>query len=385
MSAPLRAFRTGRAAEAALWVSLTLWTTCWAWTMAEPALVSWHWFTEGVRALLSGPGLHTYAAHPDYQIGPLALLTAGALDAFPGSRWVAMALMTALGLVSLWLVGTQVRPARRRRRVLLAGFVVGWVWPVLSVRWGHLDDALALTLAMAALVEARNGRAVLTGLALAAAAAAKPWAVVAFPLALLLPPRQWWRGVLVACSGTAASWLPFVVADAGTLAAFRPPVRVAQTSVMWWLGYRGSYLPTWDRLAQLAGGPALALLAVLRGAWPGALVSGLALRLVLDPQDVGYYAAGAVLAAAVYDLCGHRRVVPWLTLVTAVAWWEPFVGDYAHRFELASGVSLWWFRHPEVVAAGHLAWAVVAVTATFALLARRPEAAGAVSPVEPGA
>lgn len=364
-------FVGGRGAEAALWATLAVWTAAWAVSMAHPALVSWHWFVDGAHALLGGSGLQTYAAHPDYQIGPLAFLVAGAIDALPGSAVVAAVVMTGLGLVSLWLVARLVSGPRRRLRVLLAGLVVGWVWPVLSVRWGHLDDTLALTAMVAALVAARGGRPVVTGLALAAAAAAKPWAVVAFPLVLLLPGRAWWRAAGVMVAGVLASWGPFVVADSGTLAAFRPPVRVANTSVMWWLGYRSTYLPAWDRLAQLLGAPLVSLAAVLRGVWPGALVSGLAVRLALDPQDIGYYAAGAVLAAAVYDLCGHRLVVPWLTLVTALAWWEPFVADYARRLELASGVSLWWFQHPAAVAATHLAWAAIALIATFALVDRR--------------
>ncbi len=58
------------------WWLLWPWAAAWAavWTMQ--AGQSWHFFAQGGQLLLgAGPGtrFQLYAAHPDLQIGPLAL------------------------------------------------------------------------------------------------------------------------------------------------------------------------------------------------------------------------------------------------------------------------------------------------------------------------
>ncbi len=358
-----------RAAEVGAWLAVTAWTSGWAIAQAHPSGISWHFFRSGADALIHGSGLHVYADNPTLQIGPLAFLVAAAIGGVAGTHalGVVQVVMTAGLLAVLAALASLLPPAGRAVRVLLAGLVLAPAWTVLSVRWAHLDDVLALVLLAAGLWAVRRGRGhpVLAALAFAAACAAKPWAVIGLPLLLVLPYRWRWRAVVYAVAGTAAAWLPFLMADPGTLSALHPDVRVADSSVMWWLGYHGTYLPAWDRLAQLLGAPLVALVAVWRGAWPGALLAGVAVRLVLDPQDIAYYAAGAVLAALVLDLFGHRSRVPWMALLTAGVMWQPFVVDYARRFELSSGLSLWWYRNPGMVAAIHLGWAVVAVVAAF--------------------
>ena len=170
---------------------------------------------------------------------------------------------------------------------------------------------------------------------------------------------------MAAAAGIALVWGPFLVADSGTLTAFHPQVGISASSVLALLGYTGTVIPAWDRAAQLLAAPAAALAAVLLRAWPAALLCGVAARLALDPQDIAYYAAGAVLAAVVTDLAVAGWLLPWTSLVTAAVLWQPFVVDFAHRMQNTHGLSLWWFRHPTGVAIVHLAWAV----ATLALLA----------------
>jgi hypothetical protein len=378
---PSRAARARRPApaDAIAGVAVVAWTAWWVHGQAHPSGISWHFFRDGADGMLAGSGLHVYAQHPTLQIGPLAFLVASAIGAVAGSHALGLAqLVMVLGLgVVVGLLAWLLPPAGRAWRVLLGGLVLAPAWTVLAVRWTHLDDVLALVLITVGLWGTRQGRGhpALAGLALAGACAAKPWAVIALPLLLLLPTRVRWRAVAYALVGTAVAWLPFLMADPGTLSALHPQVRVADSSVMWWLGYHGTYLPAWDRLAQLAGAPLVALMAVWRRSWPGALLAGVAVRLVLDPQDIAYYAAGAVLAALVLDLFGRRSRVPWTALVTAVALWQPFVVDYSRRIELSSGVSLWWYRNPGSVAAIHLVWAGLAVLAAFWLTTARVAAA----------
>ncbi len=252
------------------------------------------------------------------------------------------ALSTACLAVVGWSMLRLLGPAPEPRA---AGGFAGWVvlapaWAVLSVRWTHPDDVLALTLlAVLVAVVARRGPAApaVAGLALSLAVAAKPWAVVGLPLLLVLP-RGRWRAVALAAAAVGVAWLPFLLAARGTTGALAPPVRVSDTSVLWWLGWHDAgVVPAWVRPAQLLGGPAVALVAVLRRRWAGAILAGLALRLFLDPQHLGYYAAGAVLAALVADLASRRWSMPWRTLVTAAVFWQPFVTDYATRLTGTTG------------------------------------------------
>lgn len=354
------------------------WAALCAWAVATPSGISWHWFTDGSR-WLDADGLRVYAAHPDLQVGPLSLWLVDAVRAVAGDHTlgaVQVLSVLALGVVG-WALLRVAGPPRSPGAAL--GLALGWAvlapaWAVLAVRWVHPDDVLALTLlAVLVAVVARPGRwsPALATVALVAAVAAKPWAVVAAPLLLVLPTRRW-RAVLVAAVGTAIVWMPFVLAARGTTAALAPPVRVSDTSLLWWLGSHHDVVPAWVRPVQLVGGPVLALVAVVRGRWAGALLAGLALRFLVDPQDLGYYAAAAVLAALVADLASREHAIPWRALVTAVVFWQPFVTDYATRLETTSGPAHWWFAHPGAVAWVHAVWAVGMLLEVLVRMPRTP-------------
>ena len=261
--------------------------------------------------------------------------------------------------------------------MLVAGLVVLPFWTVLSVRWTHPDDVLAMLLAAAAVRAIHHRRGPLAGLALGAAIAAKPWAVGFTPMLLALPASALAGAIAAAAAAAAAGWLPFLLADPGTVAALHPPVLIADTSVLRLAGIRDQTVPGWTRTAQFLLAPAAALIAVLRGRWAAVPLVAIALRLALDPQDIGYYTAGVVLAAAVADLACSDRLLPWATIVTALVWWHPFVVDFATRFTTAHGISLWWFQHSSVVAAVHVAWAVAVIVVLLApgTLLRQPEPA----------
>lgn len=344
------------------WLAFTVWVA-WSMVGARSAVaLSWHFFADGGHALLHGDGLSVYARHPELQVGPLALLVAAGLAALPGDagRGVALAAMALTGPALLALLATVVPAERRAVRMLWATLALLPAWLVLALRWGHLDDVLAMAAGVAAVVAVRRASPVPAGLLLAVAVASKPWAVGFAPLLLALP-RHRLRAALTALVAAAAAWLPFVVGDRGTLTALRPPVALVPGSGLWTLGVRGDVVPVWGRLLQLLLAPAVALAAALRQRWAGVLLVAVAVRLVLDPQDNAYYAGSAVLAALVFDLLGTRWRVPWTAVLTGVALWQPFVLDYPHRLTATTGLPHWWFAHPEAVGWVHLAWAVVVV------------------------
>jgi hypothetical protein len=358
-----------RLRPATLWLTILAWTAGWGLARATPSGISWHFFVDGVRGL-GADGLHLYAAQPQLQIGPLAFAVAAPLQALPASVGliVAQVLMTAALPLALAVIAPLVTGPHRATRLLATALVLAPTWTVLSVRWAHLDDALALVLLCLALRACRDGRVVLGGLAVGLAVDAKPWALVGIPLLLLLPrPRN---GFAVAIATTVAAWAPFVVADPSTLTALHPRVGISDSSVLRLLGVRGTVVPGWDRTAQLLLAPLVALITAVRGRWPAALLAGIAVRLVLDPQDLAYYAAGAVLAAALVDLLLTRTRLPWATLSASVVFWQPFTPDFAHRLTTTHGLALWWFEHPQQIAAAHLVWAVLVVAAALAWPAR---------------
>ena len=371
---PVRTHRTTAgnawwATDPVLWSVFSVWTALWASLRWTPSGISRHFFPLSARLLFGDAGLRMYAQQPELQFGPLAAIAVGPFTLLPSSAGLvaAQCTMTVAGLFALRLVTPLAGPAggRRSLRVLLAGLVLAPAWTVLSVRWAHPDDVLALVLLAAAVRAVSAGRGLPAGLLLGAAVGAKPWAVGAGPILFALQRRETLRGLVGGALVTVAAWAPFLLADAGTWAAMSPPVGINESSPLRLFGVRADVVPAWTRSAQLVAAPLAGLLAVLRRRWPAALLVAIAARLALDPQDIAYYAAGAVLAAVVTDLAVAGWLLPWTSLVTAAVLWQPFVVDFAHRMQNTHGLSLWWFRHPTGVAIVHLAWAV----ATLALLA----------------
>jgi len=344
------------------------WTVWWAWRAWSISGLSWHFFADGSRLLLHGSGLNLYADHPELQTGPLSLAVAALLRPLPAgvAKSVALVAMTAAGPLLLAALTPLVAPPGRRRRMLLAAMLVIPAWTVLSVRWGHLDDVLAMAFAILALRAVCADRPVLAGAALAAAVAAKPWAVGFLPLLLVLP-RGRLRAAATAAAGVAAAWGPFVLANPRTLGALHPPVGLAPASGLYALGARGQIVPAWGRAAELVLSPAVALAVVLARRWPGVLLVSIAVRLALDPKDNAYYIGSAALAAAVFDLVGTRWAIPWTTLGTVIMLWQPFVRDFPHRLQTTTGLTHWWFAHQEVVGLLHLGWSLAVVVLVFAV------------------
>jgi hypothetical protein len=316
---------------------------------------AWHFFHDAARLLIGdGPagetgGLHLYGDHPEFQFGPLSIVAAvpfSFLGATAGS-WVAMLLASAGGLLAFALLLDAVdgvrpgfRAAVSRGVIVVAGATFIVTWGDVAVRTAHIDDALALIAISAAVrwsarMPRSGGRRWKPVLALAVAAAAKPWAIIFAPLALLpavTPDDAGWRWLgawlhanraglaRVALVGSIAllTWAPFVIAEPRTLDTAEFGISNDPTSVLRALGVSDPTTPSWVRPAQLIGGITLVAVVVARGWWPSALLVGMAWRLLLDPGANRYYTIGVVLAALLVELSVRWNRVPWATVVVAV-------------------------------------------------------------------
>ena len=338
------------------WIALGCWTVLWFVVLAPGGGIAWHFFVTGSRLLFSGPygryyhgagGLHLYANYAWLQIGPLALAVAAVLRRLGPDQGLvpAQLVMTGMGLIALQAIRDVARTARpglaggsAQRWTFLAGgaiFMIAWV--ELAVAYGHLDDALALLLAVLALQAAVHGHPALTGIAVGLAADAKPWALIFLPVLLLAGGLPSWRSPVRAarpvraslgpwawaagCAAAviAAGWLPFFLADPATVNALHYTIVNLPDSALRALGVRSARTPSWDRSAQVGIGCVLGALAIWRGRWPAVILLGVGARIALDPAAHGYYTAGVLAGALIWDLTGARRPLPSWTLLSFCA------------------------------------------------------------------
>lgn len=334
------------------------WITIWALLALPGGLYSWHYFvTAGVGFATGGPtgGLHLFATHPQLQFGPVSVLAAWLLTLIPPPMQdpVAALFMAALGAVTFALLVTTATALHGRSAhkavIVQVGAALVPLWTVLAVHFGHLDDALALTLISAGVAAVARGRPGWAVVSLALATGAKPWALPLGVLVLAID-RRWgphWpsRGRHVHRWGLAAGylalvvlpWLPFVLADPGTLSIGTFRIDIADDSVLSLLGQTGS-TPGWDRPAQLVLATLVALWCVRTGRWISAPLAVLATRMLIDPGTYGYYTAGLAVAAALVDLTGRRP--PRLTVAILVWWATDLALHVAHADTLAATLRL---------------------------------------------
>jgi hypothetical protein len=212
------------------------------------------------------------------------------------------------------------RAASQTARVAVGAVLVVTAWTSLT-QFHHLDDALALSASACGLWCLRARHDVLAGLLLGLAAASKPWAVVALPLVLAAAsPAGRLRAGAAAVVAATVIWVPFVLADPRTFALAEVGLPVDAGSALNALHAGGlAGFPERLRVLQFAAGGLVTAGLVLRGAWPLALLTAFAARLLLEPSTYRYYDVGLITAAFIADT--HRRGrVPVLTLVTVAAW-----------------------------------------------------------------
>jgi hypothetical protein len=298
---------------------------------------AWHFFTSGSALLFGGAGagappggLHLYANYPQLQIGPAAFVVAQGVRQLGPHQGVlaAEAVLMAVGLCllhQLTRIAVLIRPglaewpAALGVTVLVGGAAFLASWAELAATFVHLDDAVALLLAVLAVRCALAQRPILAGVCVGLAADFKPWALVFLPLAFTPPVRAWGRAAASLGAVIAAAWLPFAIADHRTVAALHYTIRNMPGSALRALGVLDPRTPSWDRPAQLLIGCALGVIALRRGRWPAVILLGVGARIALDPADHGYYTAGVLAGALLWDLAGPRRPIPLWTLTSFAA------------------------------------------------------------------
>lgn len=315
-------------------VLLAVWTTLWFAVVQPHGGFSWHYLRTGGELLYAGPsrpdgGLNLYAHHPELQMGPVSFLTAGLFNPFPEAvgQFLAAAVMSLLGLIILvmagrsaawYFLGTGTNHQRLRQRVLIAGLAFIPMWIEVAVRFGHLDDVLALFFTALAVRALTRGNAAATGIFLALALDSKPTALAFLPLLLALPRAQWPRAVLWCTALVALAWLPFLLGAPHSFAAAEFTIPNHPASALRWLGVDDPRTPSWDRPAQAALGLALGSVAVLRGRWPAVVLLGANARIALDPSVYTYYTASVLLGTLLWDVIGQRRLVPWWSWIALI-------------------------------------------------------------------
>ena len=299
----------GRAVVGAPWKWLTLWLI--AWTTAEilfshTHMYSWHYVMTGARVLRSPDWFALYGLHPELQMGPLTFVVAEPLSLLPKEvgRVVAAAVMAAVGLLIVREVRALVPPTsaldKRRWLLISAILLVGWL--EVAVRFGHLDDVMALLCGLIALRCVRTDRLGWAALLIGLSIDFKPWAVP-FAAVLLIPSGRRRRilAISVAVAVVAAAWLPFLVLDPTTIRVTRFVIHVDAASSLHLLGIAGSSTPSWSRPAQVLIGAILAVIVVRMGRWTAVILVVIAVRLLLDPATQPYYDSGLLIGAAILD------------------------------------------------------------------------------------
>ncbi len=332
----------------------------WFWLLSRHGGVSWHYFVTGGQLIGDvgdkAGGLHLYATRPDLQFGPLSVLAAAVLLLLGNTPalFVAQVVTALAGLLILLTVRSLAHDVHRDtprvvldRRVLLAAIPFVPVWMNLAVRFVHIDDMLALLLTTAAIFALRRRLPYVAALLLGLGVDAKPWAIPFVALLLLVEHRDRLRCLGLWSFTVALAWLPFLAADPRTINAGGFQIPVDPSSSLALLGLGGAGTPVWTRAVQVVGGTLLAVLAIRRRRWAGVVLLVVLARIVIDPGAHSYYAAGVVVGAAMWDLVGTSRRLPWWTMTSALAFfafrWLP-QPDWGHGVITVAffAAAVWW-------------------------------------------
>lgn len=343
------------------YLCFAVWGAAWIvqpyrWSHASPEN-DWNVLRYGGKALFgiepffhSGP-LHIYAQHPEIQVGPPGLALTGVCQWLfgrhggTGGDLAVAVLLVASGVAAVAAID-RLTDTRWSWLATLPALAV-WCWGFGG--WGHIEDALALTALLWAMVAVRADRAWLAGAVFGVGVAAKPWLIVAVPILLGLRTQVRSRAAVAAVGAAALPWLPFLAADPHTMRVGTVYWHVLDGSTLHALGMPvGSLLPSGFRLAQFALAVAFAAV-VARRSWAAVPLAAIAVRVLLDPVAWPYYSVGPVLAAALLDAAQRRRVPVWTTVTIAVQVGVPYLA-------------------PSLYGYAQLVWAVSVVLALLVLL-----------------
>jgi hypothetical protein len=282
-----------------------------------------------------------------YVRAPFVIFAAALGDGPSGIyRWGDLPCLLSLALIAIWLARLSIgrRASSRGEAMLTQGLFAALCLlnPLVhdALYWGHPEELLTSSLALAALLAAYEQRVLSTGLLAGLAVASKQWAVLTLAPSILLLGRGRIRALTIAACSAGAATLPMLLANPGAFARALRYISHPQPAVMpfTWLW---PFSPTaivhvsnifGDRrllrvhhLVGLEGvltRPLIVLLAIgipvavwrLRGRRPEAepllLATALAavLRCTLDPGTAAYYHLPILLVLLMLDAVRARRV-----------------------------------------------------------------------------
>ena len=392
-----------------------LWAILGAGYMAWSSLTGFAWsdYDDEARTsvtLLLGGDVHGFLTSAPVYGGSLLLR---APFAFATKLWGGgdLAVYRALAvpcLAALAFLGTFVAGRMRAARLGPVAWgaalvvIVGNPVSMRALEMGHAEELLVAVMCVFAIVLAQARRPLLAAVVLGVAVGAKPWALLAVPVLILLAEGCRFRALVVTGAAAALVVAPFVIADAGQVTATaqgnaRTSVIFQPWQVWWFLGQHGEVvrgvdgvvkegyrsppggwlsaiahplilvmspvvvLAWWRRRAAVRLEDALALLALI-----------FTLRAMFDPWDVIYYVIPGLFALVTWEGAVRRRV-PALSLLVSVLAWVTFwkLPVYVSP-DVQSLVYLGW----SIPVAAGLALRVFAPARFEALAARVARAAG---------
>jgi hypothetical protein len=303
---------------------LVLWTAGWFNYRWGHGGGDWFFFRAAARSVLAdgvaplpGGPLHLYAEMPELQFGPpvVALMLPTLAVSPDTARLLGALVMVVIGLLCLWALFSTAKQMGRQPRsstMLLTGLLVIPPWVGMSVTYMHVDDVVALGCVCLAVRLIVGGNGLAAGLVLGIGGASKPWAVVFWPLVMVLPRAARAPAALMCVLVAAANWAPFLLADpttGGEISHIHSYVHDDSTLHLLRIPLvAGHWTPGWLRPLQFALGIVVAAAVIRRGRWTAAPLAAVTSRLVTDGSTYLYYGAGAVVLAAMWDLLEGRRL-----------------------------------------------------------------------------
>jgi hypothetical protein len=273
-------------------------------------------------------------------------------------RAAALPCLLAIGALAVWLEARMARAGRPLlERAALVGVCLAAAPVVDLLDAGHPEEALAAVLCVVAVLVAMADRPVVTALALGAAIAVKPWAVIAVGPVLLAAPRARVLIGMGAGAMVAVLYLPLLLVDSGHVVGISRGVAstngwIFKPQQVWWplrtehvfAGASGFSGPGWLRslshplIVVVAAGISAAAgwqrLQAARGRIAASfeprdallLLALVALvRCVLDPWNSVYYVLPCVLALAAWEAMGPRGL-PAVSAGVLALTWLTFIG-----------------------------------------------------------
>jgi hypothetical protein len=321
-------------------------------TLFAASSTDWSLLSDGGDRLFGPHPLSTYADTPYLQAGPTALVLVRVTELLTGhlALLVMHVCLAAMGWHLLRLAEKWSCPEGVTNRdgimTLVVGLPVLAAWSFLAGYAPHPEDALVLVSSVYTIAAVRNGREVRAAILIGLVLTLKPWSVAALPL--LFGTRRPIRAGCVAVAIGLVAWLPFLLADPGTLGTVSSGFELQSNSTLHMIGLGGEGVRSSIRSIELLGTLLAAAIAARRRQWTVAVAAGCCARLLLDPAGLDYYSAGLIMITAVTErLVGVR---PWRTFVlaTGLIYAEAFLDGWPNvtvRFVALAVVLVSWL-HP---------------------------------------